>query len=77
VSPRQVITPTFRLAEKRRITSSELHYFDHPRFGMLAMVTPYEPPEEIVPEELPEQDNTTEETIAETPAAPVDDQLTR
>jgi len=32
--------PLYRLAEKRRIRSSELHYFDHPRFGVIARVTP-------------------------------------
>ena len=24
--------------------SGELHYFDHPRFGIIALVTPYEIP---------------------------------
>ncbi|HUT42362.1 MAG TPA: CsiV family protein [Gammaproteobacteria bacterium] len=38
--------PAFRLAEKRRIKSSETHYFDHPRFGMIARVTPYVSPDE-------------------------------
>ena len=33
-----------RLTEKRRMRSKELHYFDHPRFGMLAQITPYQPP---------------------------------
>lgn len=31
----------FRLNERRRIRSDELHYFDHPRFGVIARVTPY------------------------------------
>ncbi len=35
--------PQFQLNEKRRIRSGELHYFDHPRFGMIARVTPYRP----------------------------------
>ena len=35
-----------RLAEKRRMRSNDLHYFDHPRFGMLAMITPYQPAEQ-------------------------------
>ena len=38
--------PAFRLSERRRIRSSELHYFDHPRFGVIARVTPYQSPEE-------------------------------
>ncbi len=29
----------YRLQEKRRVRQSELHYFDHPRFGVLARVT--------------------------------------
>ena len=30
----------FRISEKRRIRSKELHYFDHPRFGAVVQVTP-------------------------------------
>lgn len=30
----------FRLKESRRMRSRELHYLDHPRFGLLVMVTP-------------------------------------
>jgi hypothetical protein len=37
--------PAYRLTEKRRIRSNQLHYFDHPRFGVIARVTPYESPE--------------------------------
>ncbi len=47
-------TPAYRLREKRRIKSSELQYFDHPRFGLIAMVTPYsesQPATEAVPAE--------------------------
>jgi len=33
--------PVFELREKRRIKSTELQYFDHPRFGVIARVTPY------------------------------------
>jgi hypothetical protein len=32
--------PLYRLTESRRVRSSELHYFDHPRFGVIARVTP-------------------------------------
>ena len=42
----------FRMTESRRMRSKEIHYFDHPKFGMLALITPYEPPPE--PEPLPE-----------------------
>jgi hypothetical protein len=38
-------TPEFRLRETRRMRSKELHYFDHPRFGALALITPYSPDE--------------------------------
>ncbi len=34
----------FRLQQKRRMRSGELHYFDHPRFGLIALVTPFEYP---------------------------------
>lgn len=33
--------PELRLKEKRRMRSKELHYFDNPRFGALALITPY------------------------------------
>jgi hypothetical protein len=35
--------PRYPLATGRRIRSRELNYFDHPYFGVLVMVTPYEP----------------------------------
>ncbi|HHJ15373.1 MAG TPA: hypothetical protein ENJ80_01610 [Gammaproteobacteria bacterium] len=38
--------PEFRLAEHRRMRSKEIHYFDHPRFGVIALITPYEKPPE-------------------------------
>ena len=34
----------FELRESRRMRSGELHYFDHPVFGALVRVTPYQPP---------------------------------
>ncbi len=34
----------FILNEQRRVRSGELNYFDHPAFGILALVTPYTPP---------------------------------
>ncbi len=33
-----------RLTEQRRMRSRELHYFDNPRFGVIALITPYEAP---------------------------------
>lgn len=33
----------YRLKQERRMRSGELHYIDHPAFGLLAVVKPYEP----------------------------------
>lgn len=68
--------PAFRLREKRRMRSRELHYFDHPRFGMIAMVTPYDAPEDE-PEPEPEAAEPEVAHIPVTGAGPDDDQLTR
>ena len=35
----------YALNEKRRMRSKRLHYLDHPQFGMLVLITPYEAPE--------------------------------
>jgi len=45
----------YRLVEQRRIRSSELHYFDHPRFGVIARVTPVETVPEPVADGMDEQ----------------------
>jgi hypothetical protein len=69
--------PQFELREKRRIKSNVVYYFDHPHFGMIAMVTPYVSPDEA--QQAIEED-LQEETPAVTPDAvplPTDDQLTR
>ncbi len=71
--------PVYRLAEKRRIRSNELHYFDHPRFGVIARVTPYQDAEEqaapgVVEQVAPDDGGAGGEEPA---AAPDDDQLTR
>jgi hypothetical protein len=42
--------PRFKLTEQRRMRSRELHYFDNPRFGVLALITPYEAPVSASPE---------------------------
>lgn len=34
----------YRMQQSRRMRSGELHYLDHPVFGLAVMVTPYEPP---------------------------------
>jgi hypothetical protein len=33
---------TYRISEQRRIKSQEVHYFDHPKFGVLVRVMPLE-----------------------------------
>jgi len=51
---------TVTLQEHRRMRSRELHYLDHPLFGVLVLITPYElpEPEEVeVPIDEPEADS--------------------
>ncbi|MCK5479941.1 MAG: hypothetical protein KAJ06_02310 [Gammaproteobacteria bacterium] len=79
--------PAFELSETRRIRSNVLHYFDHPRFGMIARVTPYIPPEANNAEEGNEMEDTGgQQEPSEGPLEgetgmnqlnPADDQLTR
>jgi len=38
------------LREQRRMRSGELHYLDHPKFGVLARVDPIQPPDTLVAE---------------------------
>ena len=44
-------TDTYRLHESRRMRRDEIHYFDHPEFAALAIVTRYEPPDDSEAEE--------------------------
>ena len=37
----------YALNEQRRMRSKKLHYLDHPEFGMLVLITPYEAPEQL------------------------------
>lgn len=37
--------PRYQLIDSRRMRSNELHYIDHPMFGMLVKIVPYELPE--------------------------------
>lgn len=47
---------SYRLTEQRRMRRDELHYFDHPMFGVLAKVSAYEPPAaQAVPAAAPAQ----------------------
>ncbi|MEO0616862.1 MAG: CsiV family protein [Pseudomonadota bacterium] len=39
-------TLIYKLAERRKMRSTELHFFDHPRFGALALISRYEAEEE-------------------------------
>lgn len=36
------MTQYYRISESRRIRSKEIHYFDHPKFGVLVLITPKE-----------------------------------
>lgn len=67
--------PLFELREKRRIKSTELHYFDHPRFGAIAKVTPYIPYNGSKPIEINNGQAMEEETLSNPRAN--DDQLRR
>jgi len=40
----------FRLVDSRRMRSDEVHYIDHPAFGVLALVTAYQPPQPAAPD---------------------------
>jgi hypothetical protein len=74
-------SPVFELREKRRIKKSgTVHYFDHPRFGMIATVTPYISPQAQQQLQLDaemESAAATEENIEDDEPLPDDDQLTR
>lgn len=41
----------YGLNEQRRMRSKKLHYLDHPEFGMLVLITPYEAAEESIIEQ--------------------------
>ncbi len=36
--------PEIRLTQHRRMRSKEIHYFDNPRFAVIALIMPYKPP---------------------------------
>ncbi len=55
---------TVVIDESRRMRSNELHYLDHPLFGMVIKVTPYEAP-------IPEIDEEISTTLTTPPEAPV------
>ena len=71
-------TPVFELREKRRINSNTVYYFDHPRFGLIATVTPYYSPAELQEtNDASSAVEATEETAPVTITPAEDDQLTR
>ncbi|MCW8878603.1 MAG: peptidoglycan binding protein CsiV [Kangiellaceae bacterium] len=43
----------YPMQQSRRVRSKELHYFDHPLFGMLIIITPYEKESVVDPNNLP------------------------
>ncbi len=43
---RQKLLINYPLKEKRRMRSKRLHYLDHPEYGMLVLITPYQAPAE-------------------------------
>jgi hypothetical protein len=64
----------YRLDETRRIRSGELHYFDNPRFGVIARVTPYESDESAPEDEAGAGEPTTvPDEEADTAAEPAAD----
>jgi hypothetical protein len=40
-----VLAPQYRLTATRSARSTELHYFDHPAFGVLVRITPVPAPD--------------------------------
>lgn len=64
----------YRMKQKRRLRSGETHYFDHPRFGLIAKVTPIELPEPEVIEPIePEITEQVPEVQNEQNGAPTED----
>ncbi len=60
-------TPTlhrFRMQQHRRMRSGEIHYLDHPMFGVIVLATPYEPPKPPAPEPTPAPAPTAEQPAA-------------
>lgn len=47
------VVHTYRMEQSRRILNDKLYYFDHPEFGLVARVTPYEVPKPAPPEGQP------------------------
>lgn len=57
---------SYRFTGHRRMRSKELHYIDHPKMGVLMLITPYEAPEpEVTPEVMEDEDTETTEITGE------------
>jgi len=54
--------PLYRLTQRHRMRSGELHYLDHPALGLVAQVRRWEPPAEELPGDSGEQDAAPGET---------------
>lgn len=47
---KQSLSPRYRIAEDRRMRSGELHYIDHPKFGILLKVTEVDAAPQVAPD---------------------------
>ena len=67
--PGQELPRAYRLTERRRLRGDKLQYFDHPRFGLLALVTPVS-----IAEPAEDEPTTPEATapVTETSSQPVE-----
>ena len=67
--PGQDLPRAYRLTERRRLRGDKLQYFDHPRFGLLALVTPVS-----IAEPAEDEPTTPEATapVTETSSQPVE-----
>ena len=54
-----MLQSTYALDEKRRMRSGELHYFDHPMYGVIAEVTPHAAAAQTAPAETTEPESGT------------------
>ena len=74
-------SPVYELRDKLRIKrSGTVHYFDNPRYGMIATITPYQTPQmqqQLLEQEAMDAAAVDEESAADEEPLPDDDQLTR
>jgi len=53
----QAFLQSYPMKQLRVIRSSEIHYFDHPKFGMLMQIRKYEKPDPVIEEDTPRIEN--------------------